>query len=351
MSPGDGSGSSEKPRSGSIGSTTCFSSPVRRRSSWSAACSRSFASVSGRIFGTVVSGGMLPRASRVGDPGGGEPLDLRSGDRGDEREVVVVAPLLLAALEEDAERAVVDRVRVGRVAVLDRGEEPLLEPVVVGEEVVGPECLPLAEPVDDMHCVWAVALDACELLGVEAELEHVRRLRPSRELRVDDLVRPVRLALEEVGEPAPAPVGVAEDRLVDDVGLARPDGVLGARGGPLPVLLAHVGDLEAAVVELLEVASLVLVTLPPNEIPVRIVSERLRNLAAHDGELERRQVRAGEEPDQVGRREDELGVTLLHPLDCRLQLLVDLRARDLREFGAHIGFQVDGYDRLREGRV
>ena len=86
-----------------------------------------------------------------GDVGGREPIDLRPPDPRDEREVVVALPLLLAAREELAERAVVDRVRVGRLPVLDHVEEPLPQPAVVREEVVRPEALPLAEPVDDVH--------------------------------------------------------------------------------------------------------------------------------------------------------------------------------------------------------
>src|SRR5207253_2237321 len=54
------------------------------------------------------------------DPGGVEPVDLRAPDPGDEREVLVPLPLLLAAREELAERTVVDRVRVGRPPALDR---------------------------------------------------------------------------------------------------------------------------------------------------------------------------------------------------------------------------------------
>ena len=91
-------------------------------------------------------------------------------------------------------------------AALDRVEEPPLQPPVVGDVVVGPEGLALAEPVDDVHRLRLAPLDPRDLLGVEAELEHVRRPRAARELRVDDLVAAVRLALEEVGEPAPAVV-------------------------------------------------------------------------------------------------------------------------------------------------
>src|SRR5207247_7438731 len=85
------------------------------------------------------------------DPGRVEPVDLRAANPGDERKVLVPLPLLLAAREELAERTVVDRIRVGRPPTLDRVEEPPLEPVVVGEEVLRPEALALGEPVDDVH--------------------------------------------------------------------------------------------------------------------------------------------------------------------------------------------------------
>jgi hypothetical protein len=79
------------------------------------------------------------------DAGRVEPLDLRPPDPGDEREVIVPLPLRLAAREELAERAVVDRVRVGRPLVFDRVEKPRLEPPVVGQEVLGTKRLALAE--------------------------------------------------------------------------------------------------------------------------------------------------------------------------------------------------------------
>ena len=72
------------------------------------------------------------------DAGGVEPVGLRAADPGDEREVLVPLPLLLAEREELAERTVVDRVRVGRPPALDRVEKPPLEPPVVSEEVAGP---------------------------------------------------------------------------------------------------------------------------------------------------------------------------------------------------------------------
>ena len=90
-------------------------------------------------FGTRVSGREVAERLERRDPGRGEPLDLRPRDAGDERQVVVPLPLLLAEREEVAEPAVLDRVRVGRRAVLDGVEEARAEPPVEGEVVVGPE--------------------------------------------------------------------------------------------------------------------------------------------------------------------------------------------------------------------
>jgi hypothetical protein len=95
--------------------------------------------------------------------------------------------------------------------------------------------LALAGAELDVHVPRGGALDPRELLGVEAELEHVSRLRVPRELRVDGLVGAVGLAFEEVRDPPPA-VRVNEDALVDDV-YALPDGVFRLAGGTLPVLV------------------------------------------------------------------------------------------------------------------
>ena len=177
----------------------------------------------------------------VRDPGGGEPVDLSAADPGDEREVQVALPLLLAEREELAERTVVDRVRVGRPPVLDRVEKPPLEPPVVGEEVVRPKGLALGEPVDDVHLVRPAPLNPSELLGVEAELEDVRSLGPASELGVDDLVRPVGLKLEKVREPAPVPVD--ERRLVDDR-RPVPNRLFGRSGRGVPTDLPRIADLR-----------------------------------------------------------------------------------------------------------
>ncbi len=110
----------------------------------------SFASVSRRSFGIFVSA-VVASASSVVIPAAVEPLDLKPGDPGDEREVVVVAPTA-PCRARGTRRASSGRPGTGRSARrLDRVEEPLPQPAVVGDEVVGPEGLALAEPVDDVH--------------------------------------------------------------------------------------------------------------------------------------------------------------------------------------------------------
>ena len=142
-----------------------------------------------------------------GDPAASERSACDAAHPGDEREMVVVDPLLPAEMPEVADPAVVARPAVRLGLGRERGEEPLAHAPVVGVELVDTERLALAAAVLDVD-----ALDRrrpeirCDLLGVEEELQHVGRLRAARELRVDGLVAAVRLPLEEVREPAPAAV-------------------------------------------------------------------------------------------------------------------------------------------------
>ena len=165
------------------------------------------------------------RHVRVG-PGEGELLEgrdagaahaKRSGalaHAGDEAEWSSAIALRVAALGPAAERAVVDRVRVG-VARRggDLGEEPLLDPAVVGVELREPEAVLLAGAEDDVDPLGLAALEASDLLAVEAELEEEVGLGAAGELRVGDLVAPVAEvgravvdAEEEVGVAGPAVV-------------------------------------------------------------------------------------------------------------------------------------------------
>ena len=134
-----------------------------------------------------------------------------------ERQVVVVHALLPAQRPEVADPAVVARPPVRLRLALERREEAAAHPPVVRLELRDAERLALAPPVLHVDVLDRRTLDPRDLLRVEAELQHVRGLGAPRELRVDRLVGPVRLPLEEVGEPAPACVRVREIRLVDHV--------------------------------------------------------------------------------------------------------------------------------------
>ena len=185
--------------------------------------------------------------------------------------MVVRLPLLRAALEPDADRAVRDRVRVGLRRVGDPVEEAAADAPVVGVEVGDAKARALVRAEDDVHAVGQAALDTADLLAVEGELEQEVRLRRAGELRVGDLVGAVRLPLEEVGDPAPAG-GVEEDGLVDDVG-AVAHRLLGGGGRGLPVAVElDAGDVEAVGLERGEVGSLMLLALAADEVALRVVA-------------------------------------------------------------------------------
>src|SRR5215208_4662839 len=63
---------------------------------------------------------------------------------------------------------------------------------------------------------------------------------------------------------------------------------------------------------MVEISPLVLVALAPDELGVEVDPIGPLELAALDGQLERRQVRAGQERVELGRREDETVRPLMH---------------------------------------
>jgi hypothetical protein len=104
------------------------------------------------------------------------------------------------------------------------------------------------------------------------------------------------LANDEVGEPAPVPVD--EGRLIDDwraVGHCA----LGVAGSDVPADFPRLANPNEARSERSEVSRLVLVALAPNQLSVRVVPVRLRELAARDSNLECRQVRTRDECAEV----------------------------------------------------
>ncbi len=220
-------------------------------------------------------------------------------------------------MPEVADPAVVARPRVRVLLGGERAEEPLAHPPVVRLELREPERLPLAEAVLHVDVLDGRLLDPRDLLGVEAELQDVRRLGGSGELRVDRLVPAVLPALEEVGEPAPA--AVREIGLIDDLRRGGPDRLLRQpsrlrRVEALVVVRRDADDRPSGRLETGEVRLLVLVPLPEDEIAVRGVEVRLLELAARDGQRQRRQVRAGEMGRQVGRREGQRVVENAHTM-------------------------------------
>ena len=221
-----------------------------------------------------------------------------------------------AEVPKVADPAVPARPGVRLVLARERVEEPRAHPPVVRLELGDAEALPLAAPVLDVDALDRRALQPLDLLGVEEELEQVRRLGRARELRVDGLVGAGRRALEEVGEPAPAPVGADEVRLVDDLGGALADRLLGEASGivgleVLVLVAGHAGDRPPERLEPREVGSLVLVALAADQVDVRVVGVRPLELArVTTASVEVRQVRAGEVVREVGRGERDRAVGL-----------------------------------------
>ena len=175
----------------------------------------------------VVLGRRLTERGQRRDPLRGEPLSVQPPEPGDEDRVVLLASLVAAEVPKVADPAVVDRPRPRLVVQPGRRspQKPLPRPSKERDELLSPQRLPLPVPSSTCTILGQPPLDPLELLGVEAELEDVERLRRARELRVHGLVRPVGCRFEEVREPAPG--AVREVRLVDDVGLAGANRVLG----------------------------------------------------------------------------------------------------------------------------
>ena len=210
-----------------------------------------------------------------------------------------------------------DRVRLGRRRVGDELLEPRADAPVVGGELARVERRLLAVAEEDVDLPVGRPLDPRELLVVEEELEDVGGLGGARELGVERLVDAVRPAEEEVGDAAP--VLVREDALVDDVGLAGADRVGGRAGGAV-VVAARVGDLEDGLpvgAEVLEVGALVLEPLAEDQLRLLVLDLGPVELPARVRERERRQVLAGEEGRDVGRRETEVFGVNVHLLKNR----------------------------------
>ncbi len=257
------------------------------------------------------------------DPGPGEQLALAGGDVRDQAEVVVGLALLVADGAPAADLAMRDRLGVGAsLAVRERREERGSDPAEVGGELGEAEgaLLPVAE--DDVDPLGLDALHRRQQLAVEAELQDEVGLGAAGELGVGDLVAEVaqlRRAVDAEEEVGVAAQSVAEEgRLVDDLGAAA-HRLLGAsdgieQGGTRAVAVGDLGDLPSLGLQRLQVAPLELVALAGEQLRVGPALGLCLQLAARMSQVERRQVRAGEEVVEVARREDQLFVEQLHRL-------------------------------------
>ena len=274
-----------------------------------------------RVRGDVGAGRPRRRLRELGqrgDAGRPQACDLVTPDPGHQDQMVLAPPPLVAHLAKLAQRAVLDRVRLGRHRAAERGEEGLAHTAVVGGEIREAQRPALADAEQHVHRDRRRLLDGRDRLAVEAELQDVRRLLGARQLGVQRLVAPRpqrgRLLdpLEEVR--APPPVAQHERRLVDDL-RARAHGL---ERGPrraleVPAIRAdHVDDLLALRAQRGQVCSLVLLALAPQEIDVILRHVRPRAGAARDLERQRREVRALDVVVEVGGREAQAAVARLH---------------------------------------
>ena len=267
-------------------------------------------------------GGRLPELGERRDAVCGKRLRVPSPKSGDEHEVIVVDAPLVAEMPKVADRAVLTRPRirrwlspqgtVTRFSPAQSTEKPLPRPPKESDVVRGPKTLPQPTPKLDVHLLGQLPLDPLELLCVEAELENVERLGGPGKLRIHGLVRPVGPALEKIRKPAPSPI--REVRLVNNVGLARPNRLLGRlprRLGvePLVLVRGHAQHPLPGHPELLEVRELVKVPLLADEGAVGVLENGPLQPLTLNLQLELRQMRTREVVRQIGGREPKRAVS------------------------------------------
>src|SRR3990170_1940574 len=258
----------------------------------------------------------------------GEPLRVRPRHAGHDREVVVAPTAVHAGREPGADAAVIHGIRIsaGRQGVAPRGcpvaeddgfETALYHPVV-GGVVVEPHRVGRAVAGDDVDAFRRDALELRQPVRVDADLEQGAALDGARELRVGDLVAPgpqgrtgaVDLQ-QEVGVAQPAPV--EEGGLEDDVGAVahRLDG--GCLGGPERLRRAlrpfELDDRPALGATALEEGALMRLAALLEQLQLRVLPVgRLLPEVVGAAELERGEVIAGQEADEVGGADDERAV-------------------------------------------
>ena len=157
--------------------------------------------------------------------GGLELQPLVALQERDQREMVVVAPAVGAALPPGTELALADGIGIRGLGTRGQLRSPRQEvfrdPRRVGVELLGTERRPLAVAEDQMHARRPAALDALDLAVVEQQLEDVGGLRGSPELGVVHLVGPgteVRRLVDADDEVRVAdPAVMQKARLMDDL--------------------------------------------------------------------------------------------------------------------------------------
>jgi hypothetical protein len=261
--------------------------------------------------------GFRERGQRV-DSAREQPLHLVPVDAGHTHDVILALQAVIAERPEVAERAVVAGIGTRLGPGRHHGAEALANAPVVGRHVGEADGHTLPRPQHDISEIGRYLLDLLDGLAIEGELQRVLRPRMPRQLRIQDLVAPVAQhggpvhALQEVRDPAPA--AREEDGLIDVVG-ACAHGVGGAPGCCLEVAggaQVHLDHRAAGGAERVEEGLLVLLALPPEQLGVGVLVARPAAFPEGHGQLQLRQMLAGEEAPQVRGREEELVVQMLH---------------------------------------
>src|SRR6266513_3099787 len=126
-----------------------------------------------------------------------EGLHVGLSESRHEHEAVIGLEPGMAFATPGADRTAVAAPRIRRRGALDRLEEPATRAPVISGVLFRAKRLAPARAELDVELRRPPALDARELLGIEAELQHVLRTGGAGELGVDRLVRAIRQPLEK----------------------------------------------------------------------------------------------------------------------------------------------------------
>jgi hypothetical protein len=185
----------------------------------------------------------------------GQLASLIAREEGDQAQVIISYPRRLAVCEPSADGAMRNRQRIGLGAYVCEYlvDEPGLGSSVVGGEVMKRKRLTRAVSEKYVDLPGSHTLQTLYVLGVEAELQHRRRIHVTRKLRVLRFVRVITkltrtlYAPEEVRVPTPDHPAI---RFLDKGGLkddihSRSHGCLSPIGR-----LAHTGERCAVALDL-----------------------------------------------------------------------------------------------------